>query len=199
MLEVRGQGPVDRTSGPAVVVGLHVLDHPVAAGALDARLQLRSDLAEHRLDREDHSFAQLDAPSPPAVVVDLRILVHPAADSMADKVPDDVKPARLRMLLDRGADVTEVTTRTHLLDREIEALLRGPHEEIGSLADFADADRDGRIADEAVEDRSEVESEDVALIKLGGVRDSVTDHVVHGSADHRRIRRQSQRRIPFEG
>src|SRR4051794_23570135 len=179
MLEVRGQGPVDRTSGPAVVVGLHVLDHPVAAGALDARLQLRSDLAEHRLDGEDHSLAQLDAPSAPAVVVDLRILVHPAADSVADKVPDDVKPARFRMLLDRGPDVTEVTAGTHLLDREIEAFLRGPHEELGTIRDFADADRNGRIADETVEDRSEVESDDVAFLKLGAIGDAVNDHVVH--------------------
>src|SRR6185369_17867084 len=135
--------------------------------------------AEHRLDGEDHSFAQLDAPAPPAVVVDLRILVHPAADSVADEVPDDVKPARLRMLLDRGADVTEVTTGTHLLDRQIEAFLRGPHEDIGAIGDVADADRNGRVADESVEDRSEVEPDDVAFLKLGAVGDAVNDHVVH--------------------
>src|ERR1041385_5084331 len=107
MFEVRGQGAVHRSSDLAVVVGLDVLDHAVAAGAIDARLQLRADLAEHRLDREHHSFAQRHPPPPPAVVVDLRILVHPAADSVADEVPNDVEPARLRMLLDRGADVAE--------------------------------------------------------------------------------------------
>src|ERR1044072_5114952 len=100
MFEVRSQVAVDRASGPAVVVGLDVLHHAVAAGALDARLQLRSDLAEHRLDGEHHSLAQLDPPAPPAVVVDLRILVHPAADSVADEGPGDVEPARLRLLLD---------------------------------------------------------------------------------------------------
>ena len=35
-----------------------------------------------------------------------------------------------------------------------------------------------RVADEAVEDRAEVEADDVAFLQLGAVRDAVHDHVI---------------------
>src|SRR5437016_11438683 len=108
MLEMRGERPIHRARRPAVAVGADVVDHPVLPGALEARPELRSDLAEHRLDGEDHAFAQLDAPSPFAVVVDLRLLVHPSADPVTDEVADDVKAARLGVLLHGRADVAEV-------------------------------------------------------------------------------------------
>src|SRR6185436_16977263 len=101
----------------------HILDHPAVRRALDARLELRSDLAEHRLERENHSLAQLETPAPLAVVVDLRFLVHLAAGPMPDEVANDMKPARLGMLLTGSPDVPEMTARPHLFDREIETFL----------------------------------------------------------------------------
>src|SRR5438874_304585 len=110
MLEVGGQGAVDRARCPPVGVGAHILDRSVAAGALDARAKLGTDLAEHRLDGEDHALAQLESAPPFPVVVDLRILMHPPPDSMSDEVADDVEPACLRVLLHRRSDVAEMTS-----------------------------------------------------------------------------------------
>src|SRR5438132_1944126 len=128
MLEMRGETPVDGAGRPAVAVGPDVFDHPVLPPSLDARAQLRADLTEHRLDGEDHSLPQLDPPSPLAVVVDLRVLVHAAPDAVPDEVADDMEPARLRVLLHHRPDVAKMAARAHLLDRQVEAFLRRPHQ-----------------------------------------------------------------------
>src|ERR1044071_9362270 len=107
---MRGHRAVDRAGRPAVRVRADVVDRAVAAGALDARPQLRPDLAEHRLESQDHPLAQLDAPSPASVVVYLRLLVHPPADSVADEVADDVEAFRLRVLLHGRADAAQALT-----------------------------------------------------------------------------------------
>src|SRR5436309_9095266 len=113
MLKMSGERAVDRPRRPAIAVGAGVFDLSVASGALDARLQLRTDLAQHRLDRQNHPLAQLDPASTAAVVVDLRILVHPAADSVADEVANHVEPARLGVLLHRRADIANVLAGPH--------------------------------------------------------------------------------------
>src|SRR5260221_13626407 len=128
MLEVRGQGVVDRARRPAVGIGLHILDLAVASGALDARLQLRSDLAEHRLHGQYHSLAQLHATAAAAVVVDLRVLVHPAPDPVPDEVADDVESPGYPVLLHRRADAADVVPRLHLRNCQDETLVRRPDE-----------------------------------------------------------------------
>src|SRR5437762_7007510 len=110
MLEMRGERAVDRPGRPAVGVGLCVVNDSVAAAALDPRLQLRTDLAQHRLDGQDHSLAQLESASALPIVVDLRLLVHPAADPVSYEIADHVETARLGVLLNRGADVAQVTS-----------------------------------------------------------------------------------------
>src|SRR4030081_202696 len=106
---MRGQRSVERASRPTIVVRTHVLNHSSVRSAIETGLELRTDLAEHRLDGQDHSFAQLETSSPFAVVVTLRFLMHPPADSVADEVADDVEAAGLRVLLNRRTDVAEVT------------------------------------------------------------------------------------------
>src|ERR1044071_8184900 len=91
VLEVSREASVDGARGPAVGVGADVLDHAVRPRALDARLELRPDLTEHRLDRQDHSLAQLQAAAATAVVVDLRLLVHLPPDAVPHEGADDVE------------------------------------------------------------------------------------------------------------
>src|SRR5688572_20565752 len=166
MLKVRGQRAVERASRPAIAVGAHVLNHSVAAGALEARLQLRTDLAQHRLDRQDHSFTQLQTAAALPVVVNLRLLVHLPADAMTDEVADDMEAARLRMLLHRCPDVTEVTSRAHLFDGQVEAFFRRPDQLLRARSHLSNRNRDRAIAYESLEDRSEVEAEDVPFLQL---------------------------------
>src|ERR1700756_5029944 len=83
MLEMRGQRSVDGAGRPTVVVGPHVFNDSVPAGPLEARAELRSDLAEHRLDGQDHSRPQLQTAAAAAVVVDLRVFMHAPADAVS--------------------------------------------------------------------------------------------------------------------
>ena len=94
--------------GPAVVEGLGL----GAAGV------------DHGLDGED--VADLE-PHPLAgrpVVRDLRVLVHGGADPVTDVLADHGEPGRLRLALDRGADVAELLAFDDLVDRGLERAAR---------------------------------------------------------------------------
>src|SRR5213593_3404409 len=105
MLEMRGERAVERPRRPAVGVRFDVLYDAIPSAPLDARLQLRTDLAKHRLDRQHHPLPQLQTAAPTAVVVDLRFLMHPAPDSVSDEIADHVEAARFRVLLNHRADI----------------------------------------------------------------------------------------------
>ena len=109
-----------------------------------------------------------------------------------------MEAARLRVLLHRRADVAEVAARAHLLDCQIEAFLRRLHQLGHARRDFTDRDGDRVVADETVQDRPEVEPDDVAFLQPGAVRDAVDDDVVDRGANDRRIRRQIHRRVALE-
>jgi len=83
MLEMRGQRSVDGAGRPTVVVGPHIFNDSVPAGPLDPRAKLRSDLAKHRLDRQNHSCPQLQTAATLAVPalgsVGAGLLTGPAA------------------------------------------------------------------------------------------------------------------------
>ena len=79
-----------------------------------------------------------------------------AADAMTDPVTDHAKARRLRDLLDRIADITEMDTRTAGRDTGLETLLRRldktNHLQIG----HAQHDRAGGVAIEAVLENADV-------------------------------------------
>src|SRR5438067_11350990 len=116
MFKMCCQRSVERSRRPAIGIGANVFHRAVSACFFDAMTQLRTDVTEHRLDRQHHPLAQLDTASALAVVVDLRVLVHSSCDSMSYEIADDVEAARLRVLLDCRADVAEVVTRTHRVE-----------------------------------------------------------------------------------
>src|SRR3954453_18059636 len=150
---MRGQRSVDRAGRPTIVVGAHIFNDSIPARPLNARTELRSDLAKHRLDRQHHSGPQLQTTSAAAVVVDLRGLAHWAADAVSDEVPDDVEPVLVGVLLDRGTDVAEVSARAHFFDGELQTFARRVDQLLRARRDLAYRNRDRAVADEAVEDR----------------------------------------------
>ena len=89
--------------------------------------------------------------------------------------------------------------RAHLGDGRLEALPSRVDQELRRRQDLADRHRDRTVADESLQDRAEVETDDVSLLQLGPVGDAVHDDVVDGSADHRGIRREAHRRVALEG
>src|SRR3954452_11763868 len=154
---MRGQRSVDRAGRPTIVVGAHIFNDSIPARALETRTELRSDLAKHRLDRPHHSGPQFQTTAAAAVVVDLRVLVHAASDPVSDEVPDDVEPVLFGVLLDRGTDVAEVSARAHFFDGQLQTFARRIDQLLRARCDLADRNWDRAVADEAIEDRAEVE------------------------------------------
>src|SRR5436190_19853487 len=124
MFKMCCQRSVERSRRPAIGIGANVFHRAVSPCFFDAMTQLRTDVAEHRLDRQHHPLAQLDTASALAVVVDLRVLVHPSSDSVSYEIADDVETARLGVFLNRRADVAEMIAGTHLFDGVLQALTR---------------------------------------------------------------------------
>ena len=125
--------------------------------------------------------------------------MHAASDSVSDKIADHVEAARLGMLLHRRSDVAEVTAGTHLIDGELQALPRRRHQLVRAWRHFANRHCDRPVADEPVEHRAEVETDDVSLLQLCPIGDAVHDDVVDRRTDHRGIRRKAHRAVAFEG
>jgi hypothetical protein len=69
----------------------------------------------------------------------------------------------------------------------------------GLLRHLPHADGDRAVADETVEDRPEVEPDDVPFLQFRAVGDSVDDDVIHRGAEHGRIGRKGHRRVALEG
>ncbi len=195
---MRSQRSVDRPGRPTIVVGPHVFNDSIPACPFDPGAKLRSNLAKHRLDRQDHSRPQLQATAAAAVVVDLRILVHAPPDAVSDEVPDDMEPVLFGMLLNRGTDIAEVPAGSHLIDGQVETFAGRVDQLLRPGGDFAHRHGDGAVADEPVEDRTEIEADDVALLHPGAARNAMNDHVIDRGADDGRIRRQAHRSVAFE-
>src|SRR5438874_2720806 len=117
---MRSQSSVQRARRPAIGIRSHVFDRAVVVRSLDPLLQLRADLAQHRLDGQDHSLPKLDSAAPTAVVVYLRVLMHPTPDPVSHEVADHVKATRFGVLLNCGTDVAQMLAGTHFVDGRIE-------------------------------------------------------------------------------
>ena len=87
----------------------------------------------------------------------------------------------------------------HLLDGQLQALPGRVHQRLrASRLTLPTGTVIARVADETLEDRPEVEPDDVAFLQLGPVGDAVDDDVVDRRADDRRIRRQAHRSVALE-
>ncbi len=140
---------------------------------------------EHRLDRERQTLDQLRALAGLAVVRHVRRLVHRRPDPVPDEVLDDpVRRVGAHVRLDRGRDVGQPATELGGGEPTPHRLLADP----GQLEQFvgatcADRHRDRRVAVPAVDDRTAVDRDQVALGQHPVARDAVHDLVVHRGAD----------------
>src|SRR5690606_38187114 len=143
---------------------------------------------DHRLDREDHAFDEVDAGAGPAVMQYAGIFVELPSNAMAAELAHHREAVALGVTLDDVADVTEMRARADPLDAQ-------PHAFEGDLAQAASGDR--RLADaihaagiavEAVLDDGDVDVEDVAGLEHLVAGNAVADLVVDGGADRLRER-----------
>jgi hypothetical protein len=138
---------------------------------------------DHRLDREGHAGAQLEARAGLAVVQHLRVLVVDAADAVAAVFPHDRETPLLGIGLHGVPDVAEVGARAHLLDAAPHRLEAGLDQALGLDRGLADEVHPAGVAVVAVPDHGDVDVDDVPGLQALVVRDAVADDVVHRGAD----------------
>src|SRR3954466_12569361 len=140
----------------------------------------------HRLDGEDHAFAQLQSRSVCAIVRDLRVFVQLGADAVSDELTDHAEAIGFDDVLHGGADVSDAVADTHLLDSAIQRSFRDVKQllELGRQRVIAaDCYRDGGVSVISIEDDAAIDRDDVAGLELALFRRyTVHDLVIDRSA-----------------
>ena len=135
---------------------------------------------EHRLDGENHAFAEGEAGSRLSVVQNLRFLMHFPADAMTAIFTHHGIAISLGMSFDRPADVSKARARANRPDAHPHGFLGGLDQLPGGRIYRANEIGFAGIRDIAVLLERDVEIDDVAVPKHVGLRgDTVADHIVH--------------------
>ena len=168
MLELRGERAVLGHRRPAVGEDLHL----GPAGV------------DHRLDGEEHPFAQQGAVLGLAEMKDRWGIVEDPPDAVTAEIAHHGEALRLGMGLDRGADGADTRTRPHRLDA-LHHRLEGDVDEAARFQRnlLAEEEHAAGIAMPAVEDHRHVDVEDVAVHQAPVAGDAVADDVVQRGAD----------------
>ena len=156
---------------------------------------------DHRLDGEEHAFAQHRAVARPAEMQHARRLVELPPETVAAEIPHHGKTHRFDIGLDGVADVAEMRARPHRLDAAHQRLMRRPHQPARLYADAVpDREHAARIAVPAVQDDADVNIEDVAVAQPARAGNAVADDMVDGCADRLRealvVERRRHRVVP---
>ena len=109
-----------------------------------------------------------------------------AADSMAAVFAHHREALCLGQVLDCVADVAQMCARTHQFDRAPHGVLADLGQALAEHRRFTGEVHAAGIAVIAVLDDGDVNVEDVAALEATLIRNAVTDHMVHGSADRLR-------------
>ncbi len=166
---------------------------PAAVGGDDRPLVLEHPSVgraqrDHRLDCQREALDQPLTTAGTAVVQQVRGLVHGRADAVATVVVDDPVGAvgtavAADLPLDSVADVGEPAAELRRRQPRPQRGLAHAGELQRLGRHLADRHGDGRIAMPAVEDRSAVDRQQIAVAKYARAGDAMDDLVVHGGAD----------------
>jgi hypothetical protein len=162
MFELGRQRAVASDRGPPVIEQLHV----------------RAADVDHRLDGEEHSRLEFGTGAGPAGVNDLRAVVKQAPEPMAAEVANDAVAMLFRMALDGVGDIAHSVSGLRLLYPEHQAFVGDIDQPPRLERNVADQEHSAGVAVPAVEDRGDVDVDDVALLEdlLAGY--SVADDMV---------------------
>src|SRR6266704_1037625 len=118
-----------------------------------------------------------------SVVQNLRFFVEFSPDSMAAEFAHDAVAVAFGMLLDRRADVTEISSGAHLPDAEPHALVSGLAQPFCLDRRLADVVHAAGIAVKTVLDHGDVDVQDIASLEHALPWNAVADLVVDRGAD----------------
>jgi hypothetical protein len=125
----------------------------------------------------------------------LRLFVELGADAVTAELAHHRVARLLGMLLDRMADVAEVSAGAHLGDTEPEAFESDFAQPARLQGGFADLEHAAAVAVIAVADHRHIEIDDVAVAQLPIAGDPMAYLVVDRGADRLRIRPVARRRV----
>ncbi len=128
---------------------------------------------DHGFDGEDHAWLERQAYPALSIVQDLRIFVKFSSDAMTAELSNDAVTTRLRMILDRSTDVSEIPSRPNGADAKPKAFMRDPAKSLSLNGNITDFEHSAGVAVEAVLYHRDVDVDDIAL-----PQDLVTRHAM---------------------
>lgn len=170
VLELCGELVVGSPHGPVV----ELVDHC-----------LPSALANHGLDREAHPGANdlrsgFGAFEPE--VRNARLLVKIATDAVTLKVSYDFVALLLGVVVNRSADVADITKGLDGVDSDPQTIKGYLHQPPSFIADVANGERFGLVAMPTINQRRDVDVDDVAVTQFTLIGDTVTDNLIDTDA-----------------
>ena len=138
----------------------------------------------HRFDGYAHGGFQHCTITTPTVVGHWRVFVHLPAYAVSSELANDAILMVFAVILDGGADVTQMVTGLCGLDTEVEGLLRDLQQLRHFLADLAHTERVAGVAVESVKQRTAVNRDDVTLLQHRLlIGHSMNDDIIYRSTD----------------
>src|SRR5579883_820692 len=136
----------------------------------------------HRLNGEDHPRFEDGTLPWGAIVKYVGLVVENETDAVTAEVPDDAAALGLRISLYRGPDISHRRSRLNRSDAAHHGFVRDVHEALRFSGNAPGGVHTACVAMPAVEDKGDIDIQDVALNENPRPGNAVTDHMIEGYA-----------------
>lgn len=137
----------------------------------------------HRFDGEDHAGLQAGARASFSVVGDLGFFVQFPPDPVPDKFADDRVTVFLDMLLNGRANVVQTISGPSLIDPLMQSFFGALQELLYFWFDHSDRNGGGSVADPSIQNNTNIEFDDIAIVQLAGTANSMNDFFIDRNTD----------------
>jgi len=166
MFELRGKRFVTRDRCP--VIG--------------KRFGLWPTQVNHRLDRKEHALFEARTRARATIVQNVGGRMKNAAQTVPAKVANDRHPMRFDIGLDRVANIAERVARLDDLDPQHQRIMGHLNQALRLSRQLAGDIHARRITKPTIDDHSDVDVQDVAILQNLVARYPVTNYMVHADA-----------------
>lgn len=179
MAGVGDQNRVLKLGGERLIAGFVIADGRTRNDFFDQR---NGRFVDHRLDGDADPGTKLIAAALFAVRGNKGFVMKLFADTMAADLPHHMVALLGHVFIDGETDIAGGGERPDLFNPLPHRFFSGGGDVFGRLRDLADKERRRRVTVKSVENRRDIDIDDVTFFQNRVIGDAVTDHLINGCA-----------------